>query len=64
MDMSETKSLIIMIVVIVLGLVGYVKNIIALSNCDFDAPYKCEVVHGLGILPPVGVITGWIDCGR
>lgn len=43
---------------------GWVKNIIKLANCDFEAPYKAEVVHAVGIIPPVGMITGWLDLGK
>lgn len=50
-------------VVLIIG-TGWVKNIIKLSDCDFEAPYKCEVVHGIGIVPPVGMITGWLDMGK
>lgn len=54
----------ILIVVIFLAVgIGWVKNIIKLVNCDFEAPYKAEVVHMLGIIPPVGMITGWLDLG-
>ena len=44
--------------------VGWVKNIIKLTNCDFESPYKAEVIHTIGILPPVGMITGWLDMGK
>ena len=43
---------------------GWVKNIIKLSNCDFEAPYKAEVIHAIGIIPPVGAIVGWMDFGE
>ena len=43
---------------------GWIMNIIKLSNCDFEAPYKCEVIHGIGIVPPVGMITGWLEIGK
>ena len=43
---------------------GWVKNIIKLSNCDFEAPYKAEVIHAIGIIPPVGAVTGWLDLGK
>lgn len=43
---------------------GWVKNIIKLSNCDFESPYKAEVIHAVGLLPPVGMITGWLDVGK
>ena len=42
---------------------GWVKNIIKLSNCDFQAPYKAEVIYGIGLIPPVGMVTGWLDVG-
>lgn len=51
----------ILLIVGVLCLTGWVKNIVKLAHCDFKAPYKAEVVHAVGLLPPVGVITGWIN---
>ena len=67
--MKKQKSFIliqiIIIVVIIGGLAGWVKNIIKLSNCDFEAPYKAEVIHSIGVVViPVGMITGWIDVGK
>ncbi len=44
--------------------IGWVKNLIKLTECDFNEPYKCEVVHGIGIFPVVGGITGWLDMGK
>ena len=59
------KGLIIIPVVIVFVVgVGWVKNIIKLADCDFEAPYKAEVIHAIGIFPPVGAITGWLDLGK
>lgn len=54
----------IALVVALLVAVGWVKNIIKLANCDFEAPYKAEVIHAVGIIPPVGAITGWLDLGK
>jgi hypothetical protein len=51
------------VTILVVG-VGWVKNIIKLADCDFEAPYKAEVVHAVGIIPPVGMITGWLDLGK
>jgi hypothetical protein len=51
------------VIVLVVG-IGWVKNIIKLAECDFEAPYKAEVVHAVGIIPPVGMITGWLDLGK
>jgi len=51
------------IIIAIVG-TGWVKNIIKLSNCDFKAPYKAEIIHGVGIIPPVGMITGWLNVGK
>jgi hypothetical protein len=51
------------IVVFLVASVGWVKNIIKFADCDFEAPYRCETVHALGLFPPVGMITGWLDLG-
>ena len=57
------KILIIdLVIVLVIG-TGWVKNLIKLSECDFESPYKAEVIHAIGILPPVGMVTGWMDLG-
>ena len=39
---------------------GWVANFIKLNECDFEAPYKCELVHLAGLHPSVGWVTGWI----
>jgi len=51
-------------ILVIIMLVGWVKNVIKLSECDFEAPYKAEVIHTIGLLPIVGAITGWIDVGK
>ena len=58
------KMIVFVWLVIVLAVgVGWVKNIIKLANCDFEAPFKAEVIHALGVIPPVGMVTGWLDLG-
>ena len=56
--------LIVGVVITLVAGTGWVKNIIKLSECDFEAPYKAEVVHAVGLIPPVGMITGWLDMGK
>ena len=51
------------VVVLVVG-AGWVKNVIKLANCDFEAPYKAEVIHVVGLVPPIGMVTGWLDLGK
>lgn len=43
---------------------GWVKNLIKFSDCDFEAPYKAEVIYGIGMIPIVGMVTGWVDVGK
>jgi len=59
------KSIFLIYVVIILVVgTGWVKNVIKLSDCDFESPYKAEVVHAIGLIPPVGAVTGWLDLGK
>ena len=51
-------------VVVAVVAVGWVKNVIKLANCDFEAPYRAEVIHAVGLIPPVGMVTGWLDVGK
>lgn len=55
---------VVVVVVILAVAVGWIKNIIKLSECDFEAPYKAEVIHGVGLIPPVGMVTGWLVIGK
>jgi hypothetical protein len=46
---------------VILGGSGYVMNIYKFAKCDFEAPYKAEVIRGVGIFIPYGIVTGWMD---
>jgi hypothetical protein len=54
----------IYLVILLLVAVGWIMNVIKLANCDFESPYKCEVVHTVGLVPIVGAVTGWLDVGK
>lgn len=62
--MKIKNILIIQLLIIAVVGTGWVKNIIKLSNCDFKPSYKAEVIHAVGLIPPVGMITGWLDLGK
>lgn len=35
-------------------------NAVKLVKCDFDAPYKEEIIHAIGLLvPPASIVTAW-----
>ena len=53
------------ILLTLLMLVGWVKDISHLCKCDLQPPYKAEILYGTGaVLPPVGGIAGWFDEGK
>lgn len=40
-------------------LFGYVKNVIDFFELDFKAPYKAEILRGIGlVVGPLGIIEG------
>jgi hypothetical protein len=43
---------------------GWAMNIYKFASCDFEPSYKAEIVHGVGIVTPIGCITGWMDLGK
>lgn len=51
---------IFIIILIIVGSIGWVKNIVLLTKLDFKAPYKAEVIRGIGLFPLVGAVTGYI----
>jgi hypothetical protein len=50
----------IWVLIVFIGFIGWVKNLVKLSDCNFEAPYNCEIIHSVGLIPPVGAITGWL----
>lgn len=55
---------IVFLLLYVVGAVGWVKNIVKLSECDFEAPYKAEIIHVVGLVPVIGAVTGYINVGQ
>lgn len=52
-----------LVILLVIG-TGWVKNVVKLAECDFEAPYKAEVIHTVGLVPFIGMVTGWLDVGK
>lgn len=46
---------------LILGsILAWPMNAYRLTLCDFEAPYKCEVIHTIGVVvPPAAVVTVW-----
>ena len=56
------RGTLIVIAIYLLALIGYIRNIYLLSDCNFDKPFKAEVIRIVGIVvPPVGCITGYMN---
>ena len=37
-------------------------NAAKFASCDFESDYKCEAIHGMGVvIPPAAFITVWFD---
>jgi len=36
-------------------------NLYKLTQCDFESPYKCEVIHAIGLFPPASLIVVWFE---
>ncbi len=65
--MKKPIQFTVLILIIIGCIYGYFANAYKFfAVCDFEAPYKCEVVRGLTIVPfaPFGVITGYMDLGE
>ena len=56
--LAEVMVTVFFVSILFLGITGYVKNIIKLTKCDFESPYKAEVLRVIGVIPVVGAVTG------
>lgn len=55
------------LVILVIGglaLAGWIQDIVHFVRCDFVAPYKAEVIYGIGLVPCIGAIVGWLNIGH
>jgi hypothetical protein len=44
------------------GGIGWILNIVAFASSDFEAPYKNEIIRGIGIpVPILGAVIGWFE---
>lgn len=48
--------------ILILAIIGCVKDVIHFVECNFKTPYKAEALYGIGIMiPPVGAVIGYIN---
>ena len=36
-------------------------NLYKLTQCNFEAPYKAEIIYGVGTFSPTFLVTGFVD---
>jgi len=53
--------IVIFVGMIGLGGTGWVMNLYKFANCDFEKPFKEEILRGVGVIPPVGAVLGYMD---
>jgi len=53
-------ELIFVFVVVVIGGGSWIWNAAKLASCDFESNYRCELIHGAGLVaPPLSLVTVW-----
>ena len=54
------SNILFVLVIMSLLLAPWVINGIKFTKCDFKSDYKCEAIHGAGVVvPPLAWITVW-----
>lgn len=53
--------IVIMFALIPLGVIGWGKSIVKLTRTDFNAPYKAEIIYGIGVFTGAGAVIGYIN---
>jgi hypothetical protein len=47
--------------IILLGTIGWIMNIVKMTKCDFQEPYRAETIRVVGTaIPVIGAVTGWL----
>lgn len=64
MQMKKQRGYTLLDLLIVLVAAGsicaWVWNVVKLASCDFEPNYKCEFIHGAGmVVPPLSIVTVW-----
>lgn len=53
--------ILVIVSISILGLLGWCMSVIKLVRSDFDAPYKAEILYGIGTFTGVGAVIGWFN---
>ena len=47
-------------IMLVIG-ISWCVNLYKFTQCDFEPSWKGEIIHGIGLIPVVSVVTAWSD---
>ena len=48
------------VLVVVVGGGSWIWNAVKLTSCDFESNYRCELLHGAGlVVPSLSIVTMW-----
>lgn len=60
-EKSVVVSILMIVAFSILATIGWGMNIYKLCTSDFEAPYKSEIVRGVGVaVAPVGWVVGYM----
>ena len=59
-----TLTELVIVIIFLFGGISWLVNGYKFIQCDFEAPYKAEVVHGIGVFTPLCLVTAWVDVGK
>jgi hypothetical protein len=54
------KFSIIVLLFYLYTIIAWIVNLVKLLNCNFEEPWKDEIIHGIGLAPPVAWVTCWL----
>lgn len=55
------KTAIIMVLLFILGVIGEIRCIYKMVDCNWQSPYKAEVFYTVGTFTGFGCIIGWFN---
>jgi hypothetical protein len=64
-EIKDWTGIIVSIMIPVMLVIGYIKCIVHLCNCDFSSAtsYKAEIIYAIGTCTGLGTILGWFNFG-
>ena len=63
--MKKATVTVAAVFIAIAAITTYAVNAYKFTECDFQADYQCEVIHGIGLIPyPTSIVTVWFDTDK